>query len=55
MRLSENNNVLLHEYEASAAGLIQSFVERFPDGKTDAYLEELWRKDMKHFPDVATA
>lgn len=52
--LNENNDVVLHEYEASPAGLIQSFVERFPDGKTDAYLEELWRKDMKHFPDVAT-
>lgn len=41
--------VELKSYEASAAGLIQSFVDRFPTPDIDAIVQELWDQDRPFF------
>ncbi|XP_038072847.1 dipeptidyl peptidase 3-like [Patiria miniata] len=41
--------IVLQEYEATAAGIVQSFVERFPGTEYEQIVKELWEKDRKHF------
>lgn len=43
---AEGNDVTLTEFEASPAGMINSFTTRFPGN--DSVLEELWRADMPY-------
>lgn len=49
MTLSSDGTVTLQDYEATAAALIKSWVDRFPDTEVDVILEELWQKDQEHF------
>ncbi|KAL9953202.1 hypothetical protein ACROYT_G040579 [Oculina patagonica] len=44
--VTEGNDVTLTEFEASPAGMINSFTTRFPGN--DSVLEELWRADMPY-------
>ncbi|KAJ7358878.1 bifunctional diacylglycerol diphosphate phosphatase/phosphatidate phosphatase [Desmophyllum pertusum] len=44
--LTEGNAVTLTEFEASPAGMINSFTTRFPGD--DSVLEELWRAEMPY-------
>ncbi|KOC66680.1 Dipeptidyl peptidase 3 [Habropoda laboriosa] len=44
------NEVQLKNYEANFAGLIQSWIERFPSADTSQTLIELWENDKQHFP-----
>ncbi|XP_018314001.1 dipeptidyl peptidase 3 isoform X1 [Mycetomoellerius zeteki] len=46
---SDSNNVILKNYEPSFAGLIQSWIERFPSLDVSETLIELWEKDKQHF------
>ncbi|CAH1792287.1 unnamed protein product [Owenia fusiformis] len=39
----------LVEYESSSTGLVQSFMERFPEGLVEPILNELWESDAAHF------
>jgi dipeptidyl-peptidase-3 len=39
----------LRSYEATAAGLIQSWVERFPDADLDDKMMKLWEKEKPYF------
>jgi len=45
----DSNNVILKNYKPSFAGLIQSWVERFPNLDISETLIELWEKDKQHF------
>ncbi|XP_025104635.1 dipeptidyl peptidase 3-like [Pomacea canaliculata] len=45
----QDGKVELKSYEASAAGLIQSFVDRFPTPDIDAIVQELWDQDRPFF------
>ncbi|GBN36465.1 Dipeptidyl peptidase 3 [Araneus ventricosus] len=45
----DEDKVILKNYESSPEGLIQSYVERYPDGSIHTILEELWEKDTCHF------
>jgi len=45
----DSNNVVLKNYESSFTGLIQSWIERFPNLDTSQTLIELWNKDKHHF------
>ncbi|XP_018056405.1 PREDICTED: dipeptidyl peptidase 3 isoform X1 [Atta colombica] len=45
----DSNNVILKNYKPSFAGLIQSWVERFPSLDISEMLIELWEKDKQHF------
>lgn len=45
----QDGKVALKSYDASAAGIIQSFVDRFPTNDVDAILRELWEKDRPFF------
>ncbi|XP_076656909.1 dipeptidyl peptidase 3 isoform X1 [Halictus rubicundus] len=47
--LNGSDGVQLKNYEASFAGLIQSWVERFPSPEISQNLIDLWEKDKKHF------
>ncbi|XP_022332710.2 dipeptidyl peptidase 3-like [Crassostrea virginica] len=47
----QGDKVELRSYEASPAGLIQSWVERFPDGDLDDKLTRLWQKEKPYFTD----
>lgn len=44
-----DNKVILKNYEASAEGLIQSYIDRYRDEKIGEILEKLWDKDKVHF------
>ena len=44
-----DGKVQLKTYEATAAGLVQSFAERFPSPDVDAIVQELWEKDRPYF------
>jgi len=46
----KGEEVVLHQYEPSAEGMIRSFVERFPDPALEDRLLELHQKDAAHFP-----
>ncbi|XP_020280552.1 dipeptidyl peptidase 3 isoform X2 [Pseudomyrmex gracilis] len=46
---SNSNNVVLKSYEPTFAGLIQSWIDRFPSSNTSQTLIELWHKDKHHF------
>ncbi|XP_037071892.1 dipeptidyl peptidase 3-like isoform X1 [Pollicipes pollicipes] len=46
----KGDDVLLRQYESTPEGLIQSFVDRFPDPAIEDRLLELHQKDAKHFP-----
>jgi dipeptidyl-peptidase-3 len=41
--------VKLKTYEANAAGVVQSFVDRFPNTDVDTILQQLWDKDRPYF------
>ncbi|XP_078001286.1 dipeptidyl peptidase 3-like [Glandiceps talaboti] len=45
----EGEGVVIHEYDASVAGIVQSFVERYPDAKVEEIVKSLWLKDKEHF------
>ena len=45
--LFPDGGVKLSEYEASAAGIITSFVERFPGEEFDACITDLWQKEKE--------
>lgn len=45
----EDGSISLQSYEATAAGLIQSWVDRFPTTDTDSIINELWQKDKPFF------
>ncbi|XP_055953137.1 dipeptidyl peptidase 3-like [Argiope bruennichi] len=45
----EDGKINLKNYEPSAEGMIQSWVERFQEENVDDILEELWAKDKNHF------
>lgn len=45
----DSNNVVLKNYESSFTGLIQSWIERFPNLDISQILIELWNKDKHHF------
>lgn len=47
-----DGEVALHEYEASAAGIIQSFVDRYNRDDVERNIRDLWEKDQVHFPSV---
>lgn len=49
MIVLETGNVILKNYEATNEGLIQSWVERFPDEDVSNKLIQLWEKDRKYF------
>ena len=40
-------NVNLTEYEASAAGIIQSFADRFPTDEYVPCITDLWKKEKE--------
>lgn len=44
-----DGQVQLKAYEPTAAGLIESFVDRFPSPDVDAIVQELWEKDRPYF------
>ena len=44
-----DGQVQLKSYEPTAAGLIESFVDRFPSPDVDAIVQELWEKDRPYF------
>jgi dipeptidyl-peptidase-3 len=44
-----DGSISLASYEASPAGLIQSWVDRFPNTDVDNIIEELWNKDKPYF------
>lgn len=49
---SVGDKVGLKSYEATASGLIQSWVERFPAGADlDQKLTNLWQKEKPYFTD----
>ncbi len=48
-RCFSDGDVELTEYENTPAGLIQSFVERFPAGELQKSIQDLWDKDRQHF------
>lgn len=48
--VNDESNVQLKSYEPNFAGLIQSWVERFPSANISKTLVELWEKDKEHFP-----
>lgn len=50
---SKAETVDLVEYQASAAGVVQSFIDRFPDVELDGHLEALWIKDSAFWPLVS--
>ncbi|GFU18704.1 dipeptidyl peptidase 3 [Nephila pilipes] len=43
------NSVELKNYEATAGGMIDSWIDRFQDDTVDEILEELWAKDKSYF------
>ncbi|XP_032689007.1 dipeptidyl peptidase 3 [Odontomachus brunneus] len=43
------NHVILKNYESSFTGLIQSWIERFPNLDVSQILVELWNKDKHYF------
>ncbi|XP_070578955.1 dipeptidyl peptidase 3-like [Ptychodera flava] len=45
----EEGKVVLQEYDATVAGIVQSFVERYPDDTTEQIIKDLWTKDKEHF------
>ncbi|XP_053404717.1 dipeptidyl peptidase 3-like isoform X2 [Mercenaria mercenaria] len=47
--LCEDGSIGLQSYEASPAGLIQSWVDRFPSTDVDEIIQELWQKDKPYF------
>lgn len=50
--VSVGDKVGLKRYEATASGLIQSWVERFPAGADlDRKLTNLWQKEKPYFTD----
>ena len=49
MLFFSDGQVQMKTYEATAAGLIQSFVDRFPSPDVDAIVQELWEKDRPYF------
>ncbi|XP_078035703.1 dipeptidyl peptidase 3 [Augochlora pura] len=44
-----SDGVQLKNYEPNFAGLIQSWMERFPSSETSQTLIDLWEKDKQHF------
>lgn len=48
---TEGEGVRLEEYEENAAGLVQSFVKRYPGNDVDDFLVSLAEKDAAHFAD----
>ncbi len=46
--LSVDGSVKLTKYEASAAGIIQSFVERFPSNEYEKCVGQLWQKEKEY-------
>lgn len=46
---ASDGEVKLKSYDASAAGVIQSFVDRFPSTDVEDVVQELWEKDRHHF------
>lgn len=42
----------LKRYPASAEGMVQSFVERYPSSRVDDILEQLAEADNKYFVDL---
>lgn len=50
--IGSDGEVALHEYEASAAGIIQSFVDRYNRDDVERNVRDLWEKDQVHFPSV---
>lgn len=44
-----DDDVSLTEYEATAEGVIKSFVDRFPSHEVEDSLQQLWDKDSIHF------
>jgi dipeptidyl-peptidase-3 len=47
--LFADGQVKLMSYDASAAGIVQSFVDRFPSTDVDTVIQQLWEKDQHHF------
>ncbi|XP_060564792.1 dipeptidyl peptidase 3-like isoform X2 [Ruditapes philippinarum] len=47
--LCGDGSISLASYEASPGGLIQSWVDRFPNTDVDNIIEELWSKDKPYF------
>ncbi|XP_014488498.1 PREDICTED: dipeptidyl peptidase 3 [Dinoponera quadriceps] len=47
--IDDLNHVILKNYESSHTGLIQSWVERFPNLNASQILIELWNRDKHHF------
>ncbi len=47
--LISDGEVELVEYENTAADLIRSFTDRFPNGELLKSLQDLWDKDKCHF------
>ncbi|GIY60093.1 dipeptidyl peptidase 3 [Caerostris darwini] len=45
----EDGKVVLKNYEPSASGMIESWVDRFQEENVDTILEELWAKDKQYF------
>jgi len=46
---SVDGSVTLKSYEASSAGMVQSWVDRFPTTDVDKKLMELWDQDKAYF------
>nr|XP_042900037.1 dipeptidyl peptidase 3 [Parasteatoda tepidariorum] len=45
----EDGKVVLKNYDSTFEGMIQSWVERYPDSSICDILEELWKKDSAYF------
>ncbi|XP_071490506.1 dipeptidyl peptidase 3-like [Diadema antillarum] len=50
--VGSDGEVVLTEYDQSATGVVQSFVERFPDEEVERAIRALWEKDRAHFPSI---
>ncbi|XP_072940333.1 dipeptidyl peptidase 3 isoform X2 [Epargyreus clarus] len=51
-RCTEDGDVELTRYPASAEGMVRSWVARFPDAAVDEALEQLAEADRKHFEEL---
>ncbi|PIK55392.1 putative dipeptidyl peptidase 3 [Apostichopus japonicus] len=47
--ISDDGDVTMTDYEASTAGMIQSYVERYSGTDYGEILHKLWKKDSAHF------